>query len=580
MKISAVIATYNRREALADCLTTLLDQDLPADQYEIVVVVDGSSDGTIEILNAFRVRAGLVVVEQDNKGKSAALNGGVKAATGEIVLIIDDDLLCDRRLLSTHLAAHERGTSKLVFGRMRSVSGRSPSLADRLMHESLEKYYSRLEMDPQPKWPDDACAGPNCSMPRAVFLTSGGYDEKLFPRRAEDSDLGLRLWKMGVHFQFEPRAIATHWWVKSDRQFWADNVEDGASLIRLCRKHPETRSHWGLVGVVSAPAWKRYAARAATSGSAVARLSLGALVSVCEKLALLKWTQRIGMRLFVACIGVAVVTGARREAGSWRLLRKLFRNRLAVLLYHHIGLPTPETKNLSLTITPKKFERQVRWLHWRGYTTITPAQWLAWCAGGESLPEKPILLTFDDAYADITKHALPVLERYSFRSAVFVISGQVGGLSAWDGLPLMTMEQIQHWATRGIEIGAHTRTHPDLTTVPNDLTADEVRGSKEDLMGAGLRPLSFAYPYGCFDDRVRKSVDGVFPLAFTCEEGLNDLRTDPLLLRRTMVQPGDTILDIELRAALGRSPLNSVRSGLRLRSRFLKVLRHVRLLPN
>jgi peptidoglycan/xylan/chitin deacetylase (PgdA/CDA1 family) len=288
------------------------------------------------------------------------------------------------------------------------------------------------------------------------------------------------------------------------------------------------------------------------------------------------------MRLFAACIGVAVVTGARRQAGSWRRLKILFGSRLAVLLYHHIGFPTPETKNLSLTVTPKKFERQVRWLHWRGYTTITPAQWLASHASGESLPEKAVLFTFDDAYADIAKHALPVLERYGFRSAVFVISGRVGASNAWDGLPLMimTMEQIRHWATRGVEIGGHSRTHPYLTAVPDDVLSDEVAGSKQDLVEAGLSPLSFAYPYGCFDDRVRKSVDGVFRLAFTCEEGLNDLRTDPLLLRRTMVQPDDSIFDIELRATLGWSPLNSVRSRLRIRSRFLRVLRHMRLLPH
>jgi peptidoglycan/xylan/chitin deacetylase (PgdA/CDA1 family) len=250
-----------------------------------------------------------------------------------------------------------------------------------------------------------------------------------------------------------------------------------------------------------------------------------------------------------------------------------------VLLYHHIGPPTEETKTLSLTVTPKKFKRQVRWLHWRGYTAITPAQWLAWCAGGESLPAKPILLTFDDAFADITQYALPVLERYGFRSAIFAISGQLARSSAWEGLPVMTMEQIQYWAARGVEIGGHSRTHPDLTAIPDDRVAVEVAGSKEDLVEAGLKPLSFAYPCGYFDDRVRKSVEGVYPIAFTCEEGLNDLRTDPLLLKRTMVQPGDTILDIELRARLGWSPLNSVRSRLRVRSRLLKVLRHMRLLP-
>ena len=166
------------------------------------------------------------------------------------------------------------------------------------------------------------------------------------------------------------------------------------------------------------------------------------------------------------------------------------------------------------------------------------------------------MLTFDDAYADCAIYAFPELERFGFQSVVFVISGQVGGSTSWDGLPMMTMEQIRHWAARGVEIGAHTRTHPDLTAASDQAVADEVTGSKEDLIKAGLRPLSFAYPYGWHDERVQKSVQGVFPLAFTCEEGINDLRTDPLLLKRTMVQPGDTLLDIEFRAAFGKNPLD------------------------
>ena len=99
MKISAVIPTYNRCEALEKCIGTLLKQDLPTDQFEIVVVVDGSSDGTGEMLKSLKLGARLVVIEQQNKGKSAALNVGMKAATGEIVLIVDDDFLCDRALL-------------------------------------------------------------------------------------------------------------------------------------------------------------------------------------------------------------------------------------------------------------------------------------------------------------------------------------------------------------------------------------------------------------------------------------------------------------------------------------------------
>jgi GT2 family glycosyltransferase/peptidoglycan/xylan/chitin deacetylase (PgdA/CDA1 family) len=579
MKISVIIATYNRRESLACCLTTLFEQDLPVNKCEIVVVVDGSSDGTREMLSSFHSRDRMVVVEQENRGQTAALNAGVKAATGEIVLFLDDDLLCDSRLLSAHVAAHTHGVPTLVFGRMRGILGQSPSPVERWTCENLERYYERLEKDPRPRWPDDAWAGPNCSIARAVFLESGGYDEELFPRRGEDVDLGLRLWKMGVNFRYCPQAITSHRWVKSDWQMRFDDAADGASIVRLCRQHPEYRSHSGLSGVMSAPAWKRLAVRTAAGRPAIAGMLLGVLNALFEKFGRRRWAQRFGVRVFAARQSVALLAGARREAGSWQELTNLFGHRLPVLLYHHIGLPARETEHLSLTVSPAKFLRHVRWLRWRGYTAITPAQWLSWRVTGGSLPEKPVLLSFDDAYADLTKHALPMLEQYGFQSVVFVISGQVGGITSWDGLPLMTIEQIRHWAARGVEIGAHTRSHPNLTAVPDEAVSEEVRGSKEDLTEAGLMPLSFAYPYGFFDDRIRASVNGVFPLAFTCEEGLNDLGTDPLLLKRTMVQPGDTLLDIELRAAFGRSPLNWIRSRLRLRSRFVRVLRHLKLLP-
>jgi peptidoglycan/xylan/chitin deacetylase (PgdA/CDA1 family) len=257
---------------------------------------------------------------------------------------------------------------------------------------------------------------------------------------------------------------------------------------------------------------------------------------------------------------------------------RLRRPCLSVLLYHRIGVPQPGTKYLSLTVTPSRFRQQVRWLRWRGYTAITPTQWLAACMSGEHLPKKPIIFTFDDAYADTAAHAFPVLEQFGFPSVVYVITGQIGGVTTWDGLPMMTIEELRHWCARGVEIGAHTRTHPDLTAIPDGAVSDELVGSKEDLNKAGFRALSFAYPFGALDDRIRASVDGVFPLAFTCEEGLNDFGTDPLLLRRTMVHPGDTLLDIEFRAAFGKSPLDWLRRHVRLRSRLKSALRRLGLL--
>jgi peptidoglycan/xylan/chitin deacetylase (PgdA/CDA1 family) len=253
---------------------------------------------------------------------------------------------------------------------------------------------------------------------------------------------------------------------------------------------------------------------------------------------------------------------------------------LSVLLYHRIGIPKPETNHLALTVTPEKFRRHVRWLRWRGYTAITPTQWLEWCETKQPFPKKMVMFTFDDAYADNCTHAFPVLERYGFPCAVFVISGRVGGVASWDGLPLMTAQQIKHWSEHGVEIGAHTRTHPSLTDVSGDVVAEEVEGCKEDLRKAGLSARSFAYPYGHVDERVWESVSKFFQLAFTCEDGLNDFGTDPCLMRRTMVQPGDTLLDIEIRAALGENPLDRLRSRIRLRSRLVNAIRHLRILSD
>jgi peptidoglycan/xylan/chitin deacetylase (PgdA/CDA1 family)/GT2 family glycosyltransferase len=569
VKISALIATYNRRDALEQCLRTLLDQDLGADQYEIVVVVDGSSDRTTEMLHSLKSPGNLVVIEQSNRGKSAALNVAVGASSGEIILIIDDDFLCDRALLSTHLASHEPESRRLVFGRIRSALQPAPSLAERAIHDGLECYYDRLDSNPQIEWPEDAWAGPNCSMSRKAFILAGGTDEENFPRRAEDSDLGLRLWKFGIQFKYEPRAIATHRWVKANRQYWADCIEDGASLFRLSRKHPETRPYWGFAGLASAPAWKLRAAKLACSSTVISRIALGVLAALSERLAAMKLS--LGAKLFRVCTNLAGLVGARREAGSWRALVDQYGKRLPVLLYHHIGARTPRTRSSALTVNSASFKRQVRWLRWRGYVGITPAQWLAWRSTGEPLPAKPVLITFDDAFADIVQHAFPVLKQYGHRAAVFVISGLMRSGEVREGLPVMTQDQILDWSTRGIEFGAHTRTHPNLTTESEDRIEREVKGSQEDLEAAGIHPISFAYPLGAFNEQVRRAVDQAFSIAFTCEEGTNDLRTDPLLMKRIMVLPSDSLLDLEFRLALGWSPFYALRHRLRIGSRISRV---------
>jgi GT2 family glycosyltransferase/peptidoglycan/xylan/chitin deacetylase (PgdA/CDA1 family) len=575
MKISAVIPTYNRRDSLAQCLSTLSDQDLPHEDYEVVVVVDGSNDGTVEMLRALQPPHELVVVLlEENRGLAAARNAGAIRANGEILLFLDDDLSCDRCLLSTHWAAHGAGVvEKLIIGPIFPASDRPLCFASEERATELRKYFESLRRVAKPQWPDHVCAGANCSMRRTMFFECDGYDEGRFARRTEDVDLGVRLWKQGVEFRFEPRATTTHRWNQSDLQVWKHLEAEGAATVALCQKHPELRSRFGFAGVVSAPAWKRGAARVLASAPAYpVILVLRMLATLSERMPNRSGVRRIGSRLHRACRTGAILAGARREAGSWRALLKFFGPRLPVLLYHDIGLPTPTAENPSLTIRPIVFERHLRCLRRLGYTSISASQWLAWLEKGTPIPDKPILLTFDDGCANLAENALPVLVRYGFSATIFVITGR----SSWVGLPLMTMDQIKHWFARGFEIGGHSRTHPKLTALGATALHDQVSGCRMDLIEAGMRPVSFAYPKGLYDKEVRSAVGSNFQIAFTTDEGLNDLRTDLLLMRRTMVRPGDTLLDVVLRARFGRSAMYRARTYLRLRSRIRRLVQRIR----
>jgi peptidoglycan/xylan/chitin deacetylase (PgdA/CDA1 family) len=238
-----------------------------------------------------------------------------------------------------------------------------------------------------------------------------------------------------------------------------------------------------------------------------------------------------------------------------------------------------------LTVSPEGFERHVQWLAGRGYKGINPSDWVRWRREGKGLPDKPVLFTFDDGYADLVEHALPILRRYGFGAAVYVVTGQLGGTNAWDEargsgtLRLMTTEQIRYWATQGIEFGAHSRTHADLTTLPVNELEEEVVGSGKDLaLLLGARVVSFAYPYGFHNQAVDDCVRRAFELAFIADdnnEGMNHLLTEPHLLLRTMVQTNDSLLALECRARWGHNPFLNLRARIGLRSRLKRAVRSV-----
>ena len=138
-------------------------------------------------------------------------------------------------------------------------------------------------------------------------------------------------------------------------------------------------------------------------------------------------------------------------------------------------------------------------------------------------PDKSVVLTFDDGYANVHEHALPVLQRYGFSATVFVVTGHVGERNDWSppvrrlGVrPMLSWSQVNDLADHGVEIGAHTRSHADLASLDSEALEREIVGSAQEI-GAriGEPAWTFAYPFGSVSDEAVSVVGRTFQAACT-----------------------------------------------------------------
>ena len=562
-KLTVVVPTRNRREVLIPrTLPAMFSQDMTPEDFEIIVVVDGSTDGTAQALRELQPPCSLRIIEQANRGPSAARNNGIRAAQGDFLLFIDDDILCSPTLFRQHVEAHGDSVPSVVYGSI-SIAPDSPPSALKYANESwYQKYYDLLNSQNGVRLPQDDYLISNSSMPRATLLACGGFDETMTAK--EDYELALRLWKMGLRFKYLPEAKACEFFQKPVRYvLHNDGKAFGETDVLLSQKHPEYRPYSTLAVLGKIPWWNRLRRRILSGVPLNPEGILNLPLWVGDKLCRFASVRRVNRYLLGVGRGIVEFRSAARQIGSWQALQSSFGVRLPVLLYHHVGPRQPGTVP-DLTVSPEKFEQHVRWLAKRGYQGIRPADWHNWRRSGKGLPAKPVLITFDDAYADLAEYALPVLRRYGFGAAVYVVTGQLGGTNTWDEargratLHLMTAEQIRTWASQGIEFGAHSRTHTDLTKLCPSEMSEEIVGSGKDLEAILGSPVtSFAYPYGFHNQAVDDCVRSAYELAFIADdhnEGMNHLQTDAHALLRTMVQPNDSLLALECRVRWGHSP--------------------------
>jgi peptidoglycan/xylan/chitin deacetylase (PgdA/CDA1 family) len=176
-----------------------------------------------------------------------------------------------------------------------------------------------------------------------------------------------------------------------------------------------------------------------------------------------------------------------------------------VLMYHEIS--TLPSGSARLACTPDQFAAQIAYLRQQGFVGITAGELARAVAGRHELPARPVVLTFDDGFADFHSAALPVLERYGFTATLFVTTGWIRDAQYGAGRPpglMLSWNQLTEAAAAGVEIAAHSHQHPELDQLGECAVRDELATSKkilEDRLSAVVAGM--AYPFGYSNGRVR-----------------------------------------------------------------------------
>ena len=539
LSFSIVVPTYQRRDIVADAVRAVGRISYDA-ELEVIVVVDGSTDGTREELEQIDLPFPFKVIEQANAGASRARNAGARAARGDVLLFLDDDMMCAPDIVEEHAKSYLTGADA-VLGDMPLDPGSPSSLLGKGVGEWAESRSKRLTEGGELGL-FDLLTG-HLSIRRSVFEAIGGFDEA-FTRDGcfgnEDLDIGLRLIE---HYRvvFNPRAVSHQRYVVGYRQNMRQWFQAGQADVEFARKHPGMARELFEGHGASDLATRRYFIRLGR----ITPLARGLGASACFLAASL-WGKRneidplIEWYYFFArdilyWNGVASRGG---RPGSHPLL---------VLCYHSISDLAHDPVRHDYGTPRRQFEQQLAGLLASGYFFVRPAELASYLAGHGGLPRKAVLLTFDDCYEELAEVARTVLEPRRIPALFFAVSAVPSNTNEWDQqigcarLHLLPAPALLDLVHRGIEIGSHSRTHRELPKLSDADLRAETRGAAGDLEEKGLpRPRFFAYPYGEVDARVASSVrEAGYVAGFGLRASRFERGDDPMVLPRVEVLRSD-----------------------------------------
>ena len=201
--------------------------------------------------------------------------------------------------------------------------------------------------------------------------------------------------------------------------------------------------------------------------------------------------------------------------------------KVTVLNYHMIN-----SRFLSLAVEPSDFDWQMKYLVDHGYHTISPDELYDYLAGTGSLPERPVLITFDDGYVDNYTNAFPILKKYHLKAAVFVVTGFLSKRKGY-----LTWDQVREMEKSGVTIESHTVTHAALPELSDDRIREELVESKRQAESELGHPVEFiAYPTGAHDLHIAElAKEAGYKAGFTVKYSNVDRNSNVFALERVPI---------------------------------------------
>lgn len=548
-RFSVVIPTFQRRDTVLRTVAALERQSVQ--DFEVIVVDDGSTDATAEALRGMRCPFALTVFVQANQGAGQARNVGAANARGDLLLFLDDDMEADPEMLREHERSHDAGAD-LVLGDL-PLHPRSPdNLLSRGVGTWARERAQRLAAGTEVPLADLLTG--QVSVSRTVFHELGGFDHQ-FTRKGlfggEDIDFGYRIRKAGLRIVFNPRAVSHQFYDVDPAAFLKRTYEAGRSEQELALKHPERAADLdtGL----------RFTTRRG-------RVLTAPLIALPERLfwplrAVVGWLARRGangarlQRMFF------VARTVERQRGIRSARRATETGRAVVLTYHAVEDLSDDPVLRPYGVAREKLDAQLGLLARCGFTFVDLEAVIDALAGARRLPRRAVLVTFDDAYASVLT-GVQTLKLRGASAVVFVVAGQIGKDNEWDRplgtrcLSLLDSDGLAELASAGLELGSHGMTHRPLTSLP----AAELRAELTEPMAAfaklGLaRPRALSYPHGAHDEAVVSAArDAGYSVAFAVAPGAVQRHSPRWALPRLEVLATDSPWRVILKVMACRWP--------------------------